>query len=219
MPLRRVSVTDVKVGMATIPARQSSAQQVLDSLAGHHVYVTFNGFHEIPAWADDYYITPRLEPGNVGDRGKFLFPQEGYCFTIDDDIIYPENYLARTIDSIEKHGNKIVGYHGKLVVGNNPLSFPVRHFRLDLAADEKVDFLGTGVMAWRSSDITFPEEIFTLYNDADTNVAVHAKKQGVGMVCLAHTSRTFKPIFHNHNIWDSAAKRKEETMEKLREAF
>lgn len=54
--------------------------------------------------------------GNIQDNGKFYavdkIDKSSYVFTVDDDIIYPKDYVRRMITKVEEYGRKaVVGVH------------------------------------------------------------------------------------------------------------
>ena len=71
----------------------------------------------------NWVCSDESEHGDLGDVGKFYFSSNemkekfgisGYVFTCDDDIIYPDWHVSRTIGQLEKHAGKriIFSYHG-----------------------------------------------------------------------------------------------------------
>ena len=50
---------------------------------------------------------------------------KGYCFTVDDDLIYPEDYIETMINGIEKHNNP-VAMHGRCLS-----DYPVKSYFFD----------------------------------------------------------------------------------------
>jgi hypothetical protein len=96
------------------------------------------------------------EQRDLTDRGKFYFLQKYtepvYYFTLDDDIIYPPDYVRRTIAHIEAHG-AIITYHGRRLTGRG-LNYYKQHdkYHFIRAQSEAIelDVPGTGVMAFRT---------------------------------------------------------------------
>lgn len=113
--------------------------------------------------------------GKPKASGKFRWiMQEGYIFTLDDDICYPDNYFSHLIGWIEKLNRKaFVGVHGA-IFNKNVMSFHgnsessiFKKFNFSEGVDslKKVHLIGTGTLAFHSSLISsFKQEIFDLLN-------------------------------------------------------
>ena len=63
---------------------------------------------EIPDFLFSPKINLTLTDNSKGDAFKFKFLEEseGYFFTIDDDLIYPINYVEYMINKCKEHKNK-----------------------------------------------------------------------------------------------------------------
>lgn len=104
---------------------------------------------------------------DIADNGKFYFLKYAktgeFYFTLDDDIIYPKNYVAKTLENLEKHKGKIVTYHGRKLKGigldyyNNHEVFT---FNGMVTRDQKVDVAGTGVTAFEITDTYHPTHLY-----------------------------------------------------------
>jgi hypothetical protein len=88
------------------------------------------------------------------DLNKFIWiPEEGdeYYFTLDDDILYPDDYVNRTLAKLQEHRGCIVTYHGRILQGQN-LPYYTAHkantFAQGQYQDIKIDVAGTGVSAF-----------------------------------------------------------------------
>jgi len=153
--------TVIIANLATYPARESALKIVVKSIIDQvdvlNIYL--NEYNEIP----DFLKHPKINcilgkdaKGNLKDNGKFYFinkvPQDSYYFTIDDDIIYPENYVLKMIEKINKYNqNVVVGVHG-IVFNENCRSFvedrDTFDYRKYLLYDKQVSTLGTGTIAF-----------------------------------------------------------------------
>ena len=127
------------------------------------------------------------------DNGKFYFlnhfKEPVYYFSCDDDIIYPPDYVSKTIEAIEKH-KCIVSYHGRILRGLNRSYY---HGHTALACKHtfpqtlELDVVGTGVSAWRT-DYFNPTDIYKSKDQcmADLVFSLEATKQGKKLMHIGH---------------------------------
>ncbi|MFQ1699727.1 hypothetical protein ACJ5NV_03930 [Loktanella agnita] len=115
---------------------------------------------------------------DLKDTGKFLpdIGQSEFVFLIDDDLIYPKDYVSDTISHLKDLGHGIVvGYHGSLFYRRPPLRISRRalrkwwefspkriadnrkvlHFSHAIEDRLVVDQLGTGTVALHATQ--YPE--------------------------------------------------------------
>lgn len=178
--------------MATIPGRADSWCEAVRSIEPQ-----VDSLH--------YYF------GNneLGDANKFrgVIGKKGYCFTIDDDLIYPENYVDYMISKIEEYDRKaVITLHGKIIL-NQPISSfyggEFLKFRcLDkVSKDIPVHIPGTGVMAWHSDTIQFNMDDFPEKNMADIWAGIKCEKEGVQRVCVKHDAGWLQHISNDTDLY------------------
>jgi len=134
----------VIVGMATTPKRREYATKAIESLN--------DDYDELFLWVNDTDI-------DYADNGKFWgltqIDEDCYYFTVDDDIIYPKDYIKQTIKAIEDY-KTIVTYHGRKLTGLNR-NYYKNHKQygclLTVPEDVEVDVSGTGCTAFRTDYI------------------------------------------------------------------
>lgn len=94
-------------GLASIPEREATLERVVASIANQLdiLYVYLNNYKNIPAFFKKYpHVRPLLssqERGDLNANGKMYFLEyenEGIAFTLDDDIVYPKNYVDKFIE-------------------------------------------------------------------------------------------------------------------------
>ena len=182
----------VFVGLASIPSRIESLEKVIRALLPQvdEIGVYLNNYDEVPA----FLRHPRIrvarsqKHGDVRDNGKFFFVEKTnatFYATVDDDIAYPENYIAELVQNQKRlGGTQAVGVHGtiypkpvKKLLANRHLF----HFSHASEAITPVDMLGTGTLLFnrrywglRYSEISTP-------GMADVWFAVAAAKRGFGL--------------------------------------
>ena len=125
---------------------------------------------------------------DLADIAKFKLAAKvdsGVIATVDDDIIYPKDYIQRLLEAICRYeGKAIVGYHGA-ILPREPIESWTQYlhqrsvywFRDELAKDQPVHILGTGTMAYHTNLITFDWESFDYERMADLHTAVETQRK------------------------------------------
>lgn len=143
-----------------------------------------------------------------GDANKFLgLIGEGYMFTFDDDILYPEDYVEYMIKGIEKYKRKaVVTLHGKILKRQPIQSFYGSDFIkfrcFQDSKESRVHIPGTGVMAWHTDTIHFDIDDFPEKNMADIYAGIKCQKKNVPIVCLKHKKGYIKSIGNNKGCYN-----------------
>lgn len=139
----------ISANIATQPKRLKNLLKTLESIEGQfdEIRIYLNEFSTVPDCLKSY--TTQLGT-NLTDNGKFFWSHNNdeYYFTLDDDIIYPPDYVSKTLPQI---GNRIVTYNGhKLFYLNKSFynSQFISIFNRKEFIDVQVDVPGTGVMAF-----------------------------------------------------------------------
>jgi hypothetical protein len=169
--------------------------------------VYLNGYDETPPFLHDakIQVIHSREYGDLRDNGKFFFVDSipwGYHFTIDDDIIYPPDYVQRMILKIEQYGRTaVVGCHG--VILPSPLVHfmkdrEVFHFKRSLVHDRLVNLLGTGTTGYHIGTIALSRDDFKEPGMADLWLALAVKRQKVPMICVERPEMWLKPLGEAH---------------------
>jgi hypothetical protein len=130
--------------------------------------------------------------GDLGDNAKFL-PSvvKGWHFTIDDDLNYPPDYVARTLRQAE-FTEGVVSWHGAIV--RPPIESYYRdklgfHCLGAVDKDQLVHIPGTGVMAYRVEQcLGFSPDQMPVPYMADIWVGIRCQKMGIPVTVLAHES-------------------------------
>lgn len=195
-----MSDTATLASMASIPERELAMLRAVAALAPQvdQLAVSLNGYPSIPGklarWPN---VLPTLRPDpNGGDAEKFAAVDEwpGYVLTCDDDLLYPPDYVAHTLEGIERLGRKrAVSYHGGTTLGWNGSAVAASHKRVrclgELPEDDlDVNVLGTGVMGYHAARVPVWRSLFRHANMADVQYACHARRMGVPSACLAHAA-------------------------------
>lgn len=171
----------VIANIATTGKRPDSLKKTIDSLSPQVLHIlTYDNSKE----AVDYT-----------DNAKFfsldLMTEPVYYLTMDDDIIYPPDYVEKIIEAIEKY-QCIVTFHGRVLNPDAKAYYKghkVYDFRQEMVKSVIVDVGGSGVMGF-STEIFNPTDIYAseYKRMSDLVVSLRAKQDGIPIVCAAHPS-------------------------------
>ena len=171
----------IVIGIATTGDRPNELKHTLESL------------NEQTVKPDLIHVHDNSKEIDYTDNAKFIIlshlPDEVYFFSCDDDILYPEDYIEKTIEAIDKH-KTIVAYHGRKLRGKG-LNYYQDHsaFRCDQSFIEtkKIDVCGTGVTAFRT-DYFNPKDIYKSEDKcmSDLVFSLEAIKQGKEITHIGH---------------------------------
>jgi hypothetical protein len=188
----------ITFNIASIPDRVDLLINTVNSIIDQvdFVNICLNNYESNPF--EDYDKVNVVFSNNaLGDGGKFLFASQvnGYYFTGDDDIIYPENYIKDTIKQLEK-GYDIVTYHGRSF-----LHFPINSYYKSPAIrnrclsqwefTEPIHIGGTGVMAFHTDNFRPNIAGFKRKNMSDIWVSCQAKELDLKIWGLKHSGDYF----------------------------
>lgn len=126
-----------------------------------------------------------------GDQAKFLGCEDAPDGTIfvglDDDLIYPADYIDTLIAGLARYPDSIVSFHGWTIDESGECY--VENYRCleNVWDDVQVHVAGTAVCAFRLSTIRPVMADFESVN-ADVWLAVRAQERGIPRVVLAHPS-------------------------------
>lgn len=175
----------VIVGMATTPERLEFAEVAVQSLRPQ---------------VDDIRLFINSEE-NYADNAKFYwlsdYAEPVFFFSCDDDIIYPSDYVERTLQAIDKH-KCIVSYHGRILTGLNR-NYYKDHLGFSclktVRADVEVDVAGTGVTAFRT-DYFNPTDIYKspYKRMSDLIFSLEAAKQNKRIIVIKHREGYFTDL-------------------------
>lgn len=128
-------------GMATMAGREKQLKIAIESLVNQ---------------VDEIIIYNNKELPNKADNGKFFglteIKEPCYYFTCDDDIKYPDDYIEKMVEAIDKHGC-IITHHGRIL--QKMFVSYYRGHRAFMCLREstfegQIDVSGTGVTAFRT---------------------------------------------------------------------
>jgi hypothetical protein len=177
--------------------RKETLLKTIDSIFDQSdiINISLNSYESIPVELYDKKIRIFITDNEKGDAYKFIKidKSNGYYFTIDDDIIYPNDYSKYLIEKVEEYNRKsIITLHGRSFS-----SFPIKsyykspgrriHCLYKHLNDEFVQFGGTGVMCihtdlLKNLDINY----FEYPNMADIWIGKYAIENNIDIICVEH---------------------------------
>lgn len=114
----------IRAHLATFPVREGIFRRVIRALLPQvdRLFLVLNEYRAVPAdIAEEPRITAILPGEDYKDAGKFYFAPapDDIVFTVDDDIGYPSDYVARTLKIADQVGldDKVLGYQGHVFLG------------------------------------------------------------------------------------------------------
>lgn len=209
----------VFASLATIKHREHGLQRVVEALLpqveGLGVYL--NGYDRVPRFLDRGAIDVATSQttGDRGDAGKFFWAgsNTGYHLVCDDDIAYPDDYVARMVEGVERYERRaVVGFHGSVLqdkITDYHLSRSIMHLSSGLAADTPVHVLGTAVSGYHTSAIRVSPQDFAVANMADVWFGLLGQRQQVPFMCLRRDPGWLRelPGFREDSVYVRARKR------------
>lgn len=191
---------NIIAGMASIPNRRESLRKVVSSILDQvdelHVYL--NGYGSVPVFLQHKKITvyrSQDHDGDLGDAGKFYACEKAKDFflTIDDDLIYPPDYVATLINHIELYQRRcVVSVHGR-ILNDAPIESyykggarKVYRCLKEMEGNRWVNIVGTGVLAYHVSTLQVKRSDFKAPNMADIWFSKLANDQQVPLLVIGH---------------------------------
>lgn len=189
----------ITVKIASIPERISQLEATIENFLKKvdSIQVYLNNYSSIPSFLNHRKICvfTSQEYGDIGDIGKFyqIEQQNGYILTIDDDLIYPSDYvdsMVRKIDFYQR--NALICVHGNILPKQKLTSYYKDkqgvHFEKELKKDIKVDVPGTGTLGFHADNIKISQQIFLSPNMTDIWLAAHAKQNDIPIISVERSN-------------------------------
>ncbi len=163
----------VWAGMATLSERSGCRAMAIDSIQGQvDRLIVANG-------------------DGRGDKMKFLAcedaPGDTVFLGLDDDLIYPPDYVETILSGLARHPGCIVSFHGWTIDENRECYAENYRCLENVWEDVEVHVAGTGVCAFHLDTIRPLMHDFESIN-ADVWLAVRAQERGIRRVVLEHPS-------------------------------
>lgn len=174
----------VIAGMATFGERREYADRSIDSLLTQ---------------VDELFLYDNSINNDLTDNGKFFgltqVKEPCYYLSVDDDIIYPEDYVDKMLYWL--HTLKgIVTHHGRKLKGKGLHYYNDHHTHACLHrvyGVHSIDVAGTGVTAFRTDQFN-PVDVINSsdHRMSDLVFSLEAAKQNVPIYVVPHSRGYFK---------------------------
>jgi len=205
-------------GMATIKSRLSTLEAVLDSIVNQLsiLYVYFNDHKEVPRFISKYRnVVAILGVDSYGDlnaNAKMYFmdyEESGIAFTLDDDIIYPSNYVSRMLAMYSRYPKgACLSVHGSVIPDHASWYYErkiVYGFQNAMGKSNIVNLIGSGTAV-------FPVGILHNYNFdyknliyVDLQITLASLHSLLPVVVVSRPSQWLKSITYE-GLWQKFSK-------------
>jgi len=185
--------------MSTVPWRLQALEQMLPTILPQvdQLNVYLQGYDAVPECLrhdNIHTVDGRQHPkwDALKSTCKLFWIAQGLVddgihLTVDDDMLYPPDYVQRCSSAIDRYGSRVVvGFHGAIYKPDVRHLYRDRqtfHFKDAFEADTPVHTLGTGTTSWHTSALRIDDLLD--WDGVDWAVAIAAQRQSVPMVCLA----------------------------------
>lgn len=186
----------ITASLASIPKRERSLKDTVDSIIGQvdELNVYLNGYGIVPGFLSHPKINVfrSQDTGDFGDASKFFSSSriKGYHLTLDDDLIYPMDYVSYLVEKVEEYKRKcVISIHGarlKRPMKNYYESRKQFHCLKNLDSDVRCDVPGTGVMCYHTDTVEVSIEDFPKPNMADIWMGKLCRERGVKIIVAEH---------------------------------
>lgn len=181
----------VYAGMATMPTRSASFGTAVHSILPQvdRLFLFLDRFQEnVRADHPKVTLLRSQEHGDLRANGKLLglalADEPGFYFTVDDDILYPPNYVQGMLSHLARLGHgRVAGLHGSILKRDEFESYTksrtvvVRDRALDRYVG--VDVIATCTCAFRMADLHFDVREWTLRNMVDLHFSIECQTRGL----------------------------------------
>lgn len=194
--------------MATFPSREENVAKAIKSL--------INQVDELVLWVNGNVILPdicnnkkiRVYRGeeilgfDIGCAGKFALAYEwnGYIFTVDDDIIYPNDYVEKSIVKLEEYNRQyVMSWHGRIqelpAIAYRGRGAVLKNcsFQTDVEKDTECNIIGTGCTFFHTDTIIPKYDIMEMNfsNVSDILFSISIDKRDIKRLVPAHKKDMF----------------------------
>lgn len=194
-------VDRVVASLCSIPSRADALEKTLRSIEKQvdYLYLYLDGYARTPGFVYELdcevTVTHSRDVPNLRDNGKFYplqnLNEDCYFFTMDDDIVYPPDYVNAMIKKLDFYEQAVaVGVHGVFLPENAERYFSgfrkSHHFKYGLESDMLVSNLGTGTVAFHTRYFSnLSVEDFSETGMSDIYFSIFCKNHGIPMICVA----------------------------------
>ena len=202
--------------MATYPKRLGVLSESIDQLLPQvdQLNLCLNEFTEVPDFIkDNKKINAIIPTQDHKDVGKFVssFKPDDDVFFVDDDIVYPLNYVEYCIYIREKYSKlePIVGFHGVIyadLFDGSPGARNVFKFDKELRDNRVVNQLGTGTIFCKGFQAPSLSYMLTSQQFVDVRFANYASENDWPLICAKRDAAWMKEVSVEETIFNGFTK-------------
>lgn len=193
--------------MATFPARFGIISETLATIAPQldrlYLYVN-DGFDDLPDLSrlpNVVAMDGRQHAGDMSARGK-IFPlkavKDSIVFTLDDDFIYPPDYVRRNLDLLEKmSGHCVVTTHGGIMPPRVEWYYQRTHVFVSRAAVSGVQtcaLAGSGTMCFDQRSLELDYSTLLRETMVDIQISLAARAANLPILVLPRNEEWLRPV-------------------------
>lgn len=191
-------MTDSVAHLATYPGRTALLAANIAHLRAlfPRIVVCLNGYGSIPPFLkSDERIAAFIPAKDLKDAGKFadIAGTARFHFLIDDDLIYPKDYVSRMVAHAGAHSEPVVvGVHGvdyRFWYRGGARGRRVFHFESALQRAREVDVLGTGTVLVAGTELPPLAYVEDAAGFIDIRFARWCAEQRLRRVCVPRPAR------------------------------
>ena len=183
----------VVAGMATMPTRLASLVSALATVLPQVdiLYLFLDRFEQpFPIDHPKIIILRSQQLGDLRANGKFAGLLERhdpvYFASVDDDVVYPPDYIERLLS---RYQGSPIGVHGSVFKNRNHLLSYLHDRRVSNRCDpleqpERADVLGTCTSFFNTADLSFDVRDWQDTNMVDLMFATEAKHKGLQLTMI-----------------------------------
>lgn len=203
--------TSVNYAVHNAPGRVEALKRSIASIVDQVDIVRVYWNNLEPVFIHDKVIN--LTGPDKTDNGKFAgvpFVTDEHFFSCDCDIIYPNDYVYKTLGVMEEHQLAVVSYHGRQIVNSDVIhtnyyygKHRVYSYLNEVTELTPVDIVGTGVCCTDTRffrPLRVKDSKFICMSDLVFSLA--AAKEGIDLFVAPHPSGWFEPIRFHNNIYN-----------------
>lgn len=202
----------ITANIATFPKRHEQLKKMLPTILDQFdkIRICLNDYDQAPLFLKHDKIEVFIPAKDLKDNGKFSFvtmaeKDEIYC-TLDDDLLYPDNYVDVIKESLEKYPNDVITFHGRILSGKQKKYYKAPHksFRClgKVKKDTQIDVAGTGVTAFKIFDGLEDIAHSSYVKMSDILFSLNCSFQGKNITCIKHDAGWIKHIDSDVSIYD-----------------
>lgn len=192
--------------LSTISNRSKNIDIILSNIINQFdiLYINLIGYDKIPEKLKNnkkIKVNSFKEAGSETRFHNYIdCPDNSYFFTIDDDILYPQNYSEIIISNMQEYNNEVVCcVHGSNINQNLTSGFykknrQVFHFKDSLSTNTEVMIPGVGTSCFYKKNTKINIEDYKVRNMSDTYTACFLAEQNIKRVAVKREKNWLKPL-------------------------